>query len=98
MQLHTKGAIVLYMNIRPVRTGFPRDEIPSKISTEDLGIPCKFYEARCSAFFAAIFRLLNSEFSEEIFMDTTEAIFRWNKRMFRGRFFTRMELEYDRVG
>ena len=91
------------MNLRPVRNGFPpRDEIPSKILTENLDIPCKLYEARCSACFAAIFRLLKSEFVDTS-MGTTEAISRCNKDMcevrsdFRTRFFSRMESEYNTV-
>ena len=93
------------MNLRPVRNGFPpRDEIPSKILTEDLDISCRIYEARCSAFFAAIFRLLKLELLGDNSMDTTEAISLWNRRMcevrsdFRTGFFGRMELEYNRVG
>ena len=93
------------MNLRPVRNGFPpRDEIPSKILTEDLDIPCKLYEARCSAFFAAIFRVLKVELLEENFMGATDAISRWNERMcevgsdFRTSFFGRIESEYNQVG
>ncbi|KAL4070251.1 hypothetical protein J3A83DRAFT_4372409 [Scleroderma citrinum] len=106
-ELRRKGVIVVYMNLRQVDDGFPpRDAVPAQILTEDLHISRECYEARCCAFFAAIFGVLQSnlsEFLEDTHMNVAAAVCHWNERMcdtksqVRHAFFRRVRLEYDKV-
>ncbi|KAL4064133.1 hypothetical protein V8B97DRAFT_2026162 [Scleroderma yunnanense] len=106
-ELRRKGVIVVYMNLRQVDDGFPpRDAVPAQILTEDLHISRECYEARCCAFFAAIFGVLQSilsEFLEDAHMNVAAAVCRWNecmcdtKAQVRHAFFRRVQLDYDKT-
>ncbi|KAI5984771.1 hypothetical protein EDC04DRAFT_1628899 [Pisolithus marmoratus] len=104
LELRTKGVVVLYMNLPPSadKTDFPpRDVLPAEILTANLGSKAD-YSARCCAFFAAVFTMINEYLSAlTASRGLGDAIKQWNDSMCsllskdRNQSFTRLKTEYD---
>ena len=105
--MRQRDIVVLYMNLRPVNNGFPqRDEVPSRILTENLDVSNAHYGARCCAFFTAIFTILRDrllKLLKDHQGDAATAIRAWNDFMcdmtsdHRAKFFDFVESEYNQV-
>ena len=105
--MRQRDIVVLYMNLRPTKNGFPqRDEVPAKILTDNFGVSSAHYGARCCAFFTAIFTVLRDYLLNLLNQhqgDATTAIRVWNSSMCdmssggRAAFFNTVESKYNQV-
>ena len=107
--MRQRDIVILYMNLRPVKNGFPRrDEVPARILTENLDVSSAHYGARCCAFFTAIFTVLKDYlllFLNQHRGNATAAIRAWNDYMcdmnmstsHRTAFFSIVESQYTAV-
>lgn len=104
LELHMKGVIVLYINLRPSldKTGYPpRDVLPAAILTKNLETEAD-YSARCCAFFAAVFTMIREYMSSRLDSGSLDdALEQWNESMCnlmskdRVQFFARLKTTYS---